>query len=262
MHSTLRLSLIITTYNRPDALRRVLEAVAEQSRLPDEVLVADDGSGDSTRACIEAFRLRMPFPTSHVWHPDDGFRAAAIRNRAIRTARHDYLIFLDGDCIPERHFIRDHHRLMADGCFVQGGRVLLDRSISAHIHHRFIQNRRFRLFFSKHVGNRHHLIRLPWLPPSSNRRLSGIRSCNIAFFKSDLYAVNGFNEAFTGWGREDSELVARLYNAGRRRRTHPFAAVCFHLWHPALNRSRLAVNDQLLAETVRSRACRCRQGLV
>lgn len=259
----MQLSVIMTTYNRPVALERVLEGLYHQTRLPDEVIVADDGSGNETEAVIECFRRTSPFRLKHVWHTDRGFRAAAIRNRAIRRSTGDYLVLLDGDCIPDKHFINDHQRLAQRGFFLQGKRVLVEeqRTPTFRFEDTATIARKMRLFFSAGIGNRHHLLRLPLFPASSSQSLNGIRSCNLSLFRDDLVAVNGFNEDFSGWGREDSELVVRLYNYGLKRKNHPFMATCYHLWHPENDRSRLAINDALLEEGVVSETFYCRQGL-
>jgi glycosyltransferase involved in cell wall biosynthesis len=256
-----KITVVVTTYNRPEALVKVLTALNEQIRPPDELIVADDGSTESTRRCVEDLKSWSSMPTLHVWQPDWGFRVAKIRNEALRVCTGEYVIFLDGDCIPDPHFVKDHDRLSGRGYFVQGKRILVDRVWSDHFTHRSIAGRRFRLLLSRHLGNRHHLLRLSLLPPLINSRLSGTRLCNAAIFKSDLLAVNGFNEAFQGWGREDSEMVVRLYKYGLKRKEHPFAAVCFHLWHPDNDRTQLAENDRLLAQAKTADTFLCAQGL-
>jgi len=259
----MQISVIITTYNRPDALEKVLSGLYQQTRMPDEVLIADDGSTPETEALVLEVSVSAPFTVRHVWHADRGFRAAAIRNKAIRRSTGEYLVLLDGDCIPDRRFIADHSRLARRGYFFQGKRILIERTPTPDF--RFSDTvgtvNKIRMFFSSGIGNRHHLLRLPFFPTTSSRSLSGVRSCNLGLFRDDLFAVNGFNEEFTGWGREDSELVARLYNYGLRRKNHPFMAVCYHLWHADNDRSRLAFNDALLKEGIVSDNYYCRKGL-
>jgi glycosyltransferase involved in cell wall biosynthesis len=257
----MRISLIISTYNRPAALAKVMRALIDQHRRPDEILIADDGSDNDTRRCIAQFRPDLPAPVTHVWQPDQGFRLAQIRNKAIRACRGDYLIFLDGDCVPEPHFVQDHERLAAPGCFFQGKRVLVDHEHAENFDVCRLVRRRWHHLLARQWGNRHHILRIPWWPPSTTIRLGGVRGCNMAMFKSDLHAVNGFNEDFEGWGREDTELVVRLYRYGLKRREHPFAAVCYHLWHPEHTRGQLSVNDDLLQQTLASDAYRCVQGI-
>lgn len=259
-----RVSVIVTTYNRPRALAQVLAGLGLQTHLADEVIVADDGSGEETANVIAASVHRLPYPLVHVWHADKGFRAAKIRNSAIRRSSGDYLVLLDGDCIPNRHFVKDHRMLAKIGCFFQGKRVLVERNLADAFGWVQANNSwsQFKALITGGLGNAHHLIRMPWFPARTAPGLSGTRSCNLGVFRSDLFAVNGFNEAFEGWGREDSELVARLYKLGLKRRTHPFMAICFHLWHAANSRRRLAENDEILCKAIRSDECFTPQGLV
>jgi glycosyltransferase involved in cell wall biosynthesis len=259
----MRLSVIVTTYNRPDALGRVLEGLADQSRAPDEVIVADDGSGAQTARLVKTLAMRSAYRLHHVWQPDEGFRAAAIRNAAVSLSSGDYIVCLDGDCIPAHSFIADHHRVAEEGCFFQGGRVLISRRLVERFEVKHTRRMRNLLgdLVRGDLGNGHHLIHLPGWPAQRSRRLSGIRSCNLGFFRSDLYAVNGFNEEFVGWGREDSELAVRLFRYGLRCKRHPFMATCFHLWHPEHDRSRLSINDALLEKMLSGRNHFCIKGI-
>jgi len=260
----MKLSVIMTTYNRPAALQRVLEGLRGQSRLPDEIVIADDGSGSETATVVAKAIQAGPFPVHHVWHTDRGFRAAAIRNKAIAKSTGDYIVSLDGDCIPERHFIKDHTRLAGRGFFYQGRRMLVSRGLSAAFDFSRANTfwKKLKLLFSGQIGNGHHMARLPWLPPIVSTSLDGVMSCNMGFFKADLLAVNGFNEDFEGWGREDSELAVRLFSYGLRRKSHPFMAICFHLWHAENDRSKLPDNDDLLANVRASGIYYCHNGIV
>lgn len=258
----MKISVIVTTYNRPAALAAVLEGLLLQTLPPGEVIVADDGSGPETAETVRRIAARAPWPLSHVWQEDRGFRAATIRNRAILASTGDYIVLLDGDCIPDRHFVRDHRELAQPGRFFQGRRVLVGRGMAEGFTARQANSDRLRLFFSREIENAHHLIRLPWFQALTTTRIDGIRSCNMGFFREDIFAVNGFNTDFTGWGREDSELAVRLYRLGLRRKDHPFRAVCFHLWHPEHARDRLERNDNLLRDAMASKAYACKNGLV
>jgi len=255
-------SVIITTYNNTLALKKVVEGLFTQSKLPDEVIIADDGSGDDTAQVVKGLSQIAPFPVLHVWQEDKGFRAARIRNEAIRKTKGEYILILDGDCIPNRHFVYDHLALAEKGFFVQGKRVLLSKRVStgftAQDTNSFFTLLRLAIFNS--VSNRHHLLRIPLFPPLRNTKLKGIKSCNMGFFREDLLAVNGFNEDFVGWGREDSELAVRLFKYGLKRKEHPFLAICFHLWHPSYKSDTLA-NDKLLEETIKGATYSCANGI-
>lgn len=252
-----RITLIVATYKRPDALDEVLRGLAQQTRLPDEVLVADDGSGPETRALVERHIQSAPFPVRHVWHPDDGFRLAAIRNRAIEQATGDYLVFLDGDCIPSIHFVADHLRVARPGHWVQGKRILTCREAlqsgfgAADVRH---PGRLLRRWLRGHINHPHRLLHWPGLPARASQKLRGVRGCNIGAWRADVLKVGGFDERFNGWGLEDSEFVTRLYKLGLRRLDPQFAALCFHLWHPERPR------DQLQENTLRLQASRMNDG--
>ncbi|MBN1849833.1 MAG: glycosyltransferase family 2 protein [Deltaproteobacteria bacterium] len=259
----MRTSLIITTYNRPDALIKVLESVKIQTRFPDELIIADDGSGTETSKAIVEALSGAPFPYEHVWQEDLGFRAARIRNQAIKKSTGDYIILLDGDCIIPKKFIMDHIQLANEGFFFQGKRIVITQAFTPYFNcdHANAVSKLIPLFFSKKISNAHHLIRIPWFPGITSRDLKGIKTCNMGFFKKDMVAVNGFNEDFIGWGREDSELAIRFFHYGLKRKSHPFMAVCFHLWHCEQNRNMLQVNDDLLERSKASNEYFCTNGL-
>ncbi len=121
------ISVIVTTYNREDALNTVLRSLARQTDKNFEVIVADDGSAATTEALVEAWKTKLGHPLAHVWHEDRGFRAAEIRNRAILASHADYVIFLDGDCVTRPDFVATHRALAERGWFVTGNRILLSR---------------------------------------------------------------------------------------------------------------------------------------
>lgn len=252
-------SVIITTYNNPEYLRRVLEGYTVQSTYPDELIIADDGSGGETADIVRLFALRSPFTVRHVWQDDLGFRAASIRNRAIKTSSADYLIFSDGDCIPHRRFIEDHKRLMRPGWFVQGKRMLVGKEESLKFNPAGAAGLVFKCIRGQLSGC-HHIARFPGFAPEK-KELRGIKTCNMAVFRAVLLEVNGFNEDFKGWGREDAELAARLFAYGLRRKDPPFSAIVYHLWHEENPRESLAENDRMLEETVRSGVHICANGI-
>ncbi|HVM49890.1 MAG TPA: galactosyltransferase-related protein [Candidatus Acidoferrum sp.] len=255
------IGLIINTYEQPEPLARVLEWVSRQRLPPREVLLADDGSGPETR---DAFGKWNPGPSprkEHVWQEHQGFRRARILNEAIARAQSDYLVFLDGDTLPHPQFTEDHRKLARARAFLQGHRALVKERASAWYGRRGLAGDRWRALRHGQLGGLKHAFR--WPRPWVQRRedLRGIRGCNLSAWREDLVQVNGFNEAFVGWGREDSELVVRLMNSGVRRLDVRGWAVCYHLWHPALSRARLPANDELLARAQREHATRCELGL-
>ena len=263
------ISLIVTTYNREDALAAVLRSLARQSDADFEVVVADDGSDAATARLIESWRLRLSQPLTHVWHEDRGFRAAEIRNRAILAARGTYCIFLDGDCIVRPDFVSVHRRLAAPGWFVTGNRILLSRSLTERVLRDGLVPEDWSVM--RWVGERLRgginrfaaLIRLP-LGPLRRLRASawqGARSCNLAVWRSDLDRVDGFDADYSGWGKEDSDIIARLLHAGVRRKDGVFATGVLHLWHAEADRSRLDENERKLAAIIANRGVRAQRGL-
>ena len=258
-----RVSVVITTYNWPQALEKALRALAAQEVLPDEVVVADDGSGAETRACLQRLAAGYPVPLRHAWQPDQGFRAARVRNRAIAASSGDYVILMDGDMVAHPRFVRDHLAAAQPGCFVQGMRVLTSEAGRD----RLLQSGRLQLgFFEPGIERRRHTLRLPWLARWWLRRSTGksakaIKTCNQGWWRSDLLALNGFDERYEGWGREDKDLALRAINAGLQRRSLRFAGLAIHLYHRERHDHASSVNDPLLAETLRTRPTRCARGL-
>jgi glycosyltransferase involved in cell wall biosynthesis len=259
----LKPSVVVTTYNNPGAIKRVLEGLAYQVAMPFEVIVADDGSGDETAEVVNGFMKTSPFSLLHVWHEDRGFRAAGIRNKAILRSTGDYIVFLDGDCIPNRYFVSDHMRLAEKGTFLQGKRVIVGKQASGYITSSSVNSCASLtwLALSGQISNKRHVIRMPVLFALKNRKMRGIKTCNMGVYREDVLAVNGFNESFVGWGREDSEFAARLYKYGLMRKEHSYMAICYHLWHPENPREHLARNDELLKNAIAQDDYRCTEGI-
>ncbi len=259
--NTPTLGLIVNTCNQPDYLGRVLAAVSGQSERPQEVIIADDGSTEETRRLVARWASAQPCRCEHVWQEQKGFRRARILNLAIAQTRAEYLVFLDGDTVPHPRFVADHRELAQPGQFVQGHRALVERAGAKWFGQReFVADRRRALLRLQLRGVK-HAFRWPWPQKRIRADLAGIRGCNLGIWRADLVRVNGYNEEFTGWGREDSELVARLLNHGVRRLDVRGRACCFHLWHLPASRSGLADNDARLAAAIAHRATRCEQGL-
>jgi len=260
----MRHSLVLTTYNWPAALDLVLASALHQTELPGEVIVADDGSGEPTAEVVLRFAprfARQGVALHHVWHADEGFRAAAIRNRALARAAGDYILLIDGDCILHPDFVRSHVAFAHVGQFVQGTRVLLSEARAK----RALAGGETRFgALEPGIGNRANAMALGWLSPlvpTPRDPLKGVRSCNMGFWLADAKRVNGFNEQFVGWGREDSEFVARLVNAGVRRRKLKFGGIMYHLWHPERPRDALDTNDALLDAVRRANAVWAEDGM-
>ena len=255
------IGLIINSFEQPDYLGRVLAAVARQTSAPEEVLLADDGSGEAVRSVFAKWSAAQRLRAEHVWQPHEGFRRARILNQAIARARSDYLVFLDGDTLPHRQFIADHRRLSRRGAFIQGHRALVKQRAAAWFGLNGFKQDRRRALWQWQFGGLKHAFRWPFPLLRARSGLRGIRGCNLGIWRDDLIRVNGYNEAFVGWGREDSELAVRLMNTGVRRLDVRGWALCYHLWHPPASRAGVPGNDELLAAAIKEGAIRCANGV-
>lgn len=263
------ISVIVTTYNREDALDAVLRSLARQDDSGFEVIVADDGSGEATAKLVDAWKAGFSCRLDHVWHADRGFRAAEIRNRAILAARGTYCVFLDGDCIVRPDFIATHRRLAEPGWFVTGNRVLLSAELTTEVLREKLNPESWgfgRWFAERWRGGVNRLSALLHLPLGPLRRVrqrvwQGARSCNLAIWRTDLDCIDGFDADYRGWGKEDSDIIVRLLHAGVRRKDGTFATGVLHLWHRDADRSQLSENERKLAGVAAGDRIRARQGL-
>lgn len=261
MTATPRIALIVNTADQPEYLSRVLHGIETLSVLPGEVLLADDGSGEPTRKVFKEWSAAKSCATAHVWQKKEGFRRARILNQAIARARSDYLVFLDGDTIPHPQFIKDHLRLARPGAFIQGHRALVKQQAASWFGLQDFTGDRRRALWQGQLAGWKHVFRWPLALVRTRQDLRGVRGCNLAIWRDDLVRVNGYNEVFVGWGREDSELAVRLMNCGIQRCDVRGWALCYHLWHPPASRATLATNDELLATAIEQHASRCANGL-
>ncbi|HYD42185.1 MAG TPA: glycosyltransferase [Anaeromyxobacter sp.] len=257
----MRLSLVVLTCERPDALELVLRGVARQRVGPFEVIVTEDGAASGTRACVEALRPGFPVPLLHLTQARAGRGACRARNRGVAAARGDYVVFLDGDMVPGPDFVADHLAFARRGCFAQGSRVLLSEARTRAL----LATRQLDVpFFAGGLERRRHLVRAPRLRDlwgSPHQRRDGVKSCNFAFWRDDLVALNGFEERLQGWGLEDAELAQRAFHLGLRRRDLRMGAVALHLWHPPSALQDDNPNWVTLREVERSGRTRCVRGL-
>ena len=253
------ISVIVSTYNRPDALNLVLQSLNQQTDRDFEVIVADDGSKAETRQLVESFQANYSQPLKHVWHDDLGFRAAAIRNLAVKHSQASYLVFLDGDCIPQNDFVANHRFLKEVGHMVTGSRVLLSQSFTnllitkgafdfdlfykSLIYYRLNGsiNKLLAFYFKNSKSYFRHQRGFNW------RRIKG---CNFACWRNDFDSVKGFDESFEGWGHEDADLVFRMHVAGIKRKSGSFSTEVLHLYHPENNRSNADLNKAKLLERI------------
>jgi glycosyltransferase involved in cell wall biosynthesis len=252
-------SVIISTYNQPEWLAKVLHGYLYQTFADFEILIADDGSDTRTSKVIEIFRQIAKFPIKHVWQEDDGFQKTKILNKAITAADFDYLIFTDGDCIPRNDYLAVHAKRAEPGQFLSGGYCKLPYELSARITVDDIQSgRAFELRWLRANGF-HGLSRALRIasPPKLAPLLDAITPTkptwnghNASGWKTDILAVNGFNERMQ-YGGEDRELGERLTNAGILGRQIRHQAITLHLDHkrgyatPEMIQANLAIREQV-----------------
>jgi len=265
----LNISVIITTYNRPDSLALVLHALAAQTRQAFEIIIADDGSQPETRDMIQHIQGDIPCRITHVWQSDKGFRAAKIRNKAVAKSHGSYLIFLDGDCIPLPNFIEKHSQLAEKQRFISGNRVLCHQDFTAQIIRyqlpiwTWSRTHWFMQYLKGHINRVLPLFTLPSILRDmlNRQRWQGAKTCNLALWREDFMSVNGFEEQFTGWGHEDAEFVVRLLRAQVHRKTGRFAVPVFHLWHSENDRSQEQENRQRLQDVLDAQHHHAQQGI-
>ena len=257
----MRVSIIITTYNRPSALLLVLKSIENQSILPLDVIIADDGSSNETKELIKTFQSTSSLKIIHSWQKNKGFRAAKSRNKAIAKSNANYIILTDGDMILHPSFIQDHINNAELGCFIQGTRALLTEDATKEA----IKKMRINFpFLCNGIKNRKNIIHSSFLSSfflKKKSHLKGIKTCNMAFFKEDCININGFNNDFEGWGREDSEFAVRLLNSGVIRKNLRFNAIQFHMWHSENSRVSLIKNDVILNCSINSNSKWCTNGI-
>lgn len=260
-----RIAVIVSTYNWPEALTLSVRSIFRQTKLPAEIVIADDGSGDETRAAIETLKKESPIPIKHVWQEDRGFRKSEILNEAIAATDADYIIQIDGDVILERHFVEDHMAVAKQNCYVCGCRVKLNEEESKALAER---QETGKSVFSVSIKNP-YVVNSLRIPPLrfivqcfyKIRNVGSIHGCNMAFWRSDLIRVNGYNEDFQGWGYEDTELCQRLNSASCETRALRLGGVCFHLHHKEFPKDRCEINAKMWEKAKEIKITWCEKGL-
>lgn len=230
----MKTALIISTYNRPDALRLCLLSAFAQSVLPDEIIVGDDGSKDETKELIDQMREISPVPLIHVWHEDNGYRLAMMRNKSVAASSADYIIEIDGDVILHRDFIKDHLAFAMPGHYLKGGRTNLGPKLTEKL----CAGRQLKKIscFSRGIESKpENSLHLPaiarYLAPRYRQKKEGALGCNMSFYKQDFLDINGYDEFYEGWGGEDGDFGRRMQAFGLKKKHLKFAGIVYHLWH-------------------------------
>ncbi|WP_304143173.1 glycosyltransferase family 2 protein [Mesoflavibacter zeaxanthinifaciens] len=257
----MKCSLIISTYNWPEALNLVLKSLLIQSKKPDEIIIADDGSTVETKRLIDSFRKKTSLIIYHVWQEDKGFRKAKILNKAIAKSTGQYIIQIDGDCIMHHHFIRDHISLAKNNCFLFGSRVNIKQE---YLDTLFNKKQINFTVFSKGIKKRTRALHIPFLSrfyKEKTKFSKKYRGCNTSYFKNDALKVNGYNEGFEGWGREDSEFALRLINSGVISRRIRYKGIVFHIYHYEKPKNKLEENNHIEHQTITLKKTWCDNGI-
>lgn len=257
----MKVSLLISTYNWPEALNLVLKSVTKQSQIPDEILIADDGSSKATIDLIKFYEKNSKLNIRHFWQEDKGFRKSAILNKALAKSNSEYIIQVDGDCILEKHFIKDHLSSAKKGLFLFGSRVNIQKTFVKRL---FETKKLNYSVFSKGINKRTRALRIPLfasLYKPSNILSKKLRGCNMSYFKNDFLAINGYNEDFEGWGKEDSELAVRLLNSGVQGKRIRYKGIVFHIWHKEKSKNRLKENEAIERLVTENKSFYCQNGV-
>lgn len=236
-------SLIITTYNRPDTLELVLKSASYQNHTIDQVIVADDGSMLETIRIVNHWRDRLP--VTHVWESDNGFRAARIRNLALMKAFGEYVVMIDGDCVMPPNFILNHLSLAKDDTMVAGSRYLYTKEFTASL----LQDPESKIR-ALYQNVKFKTLPLGLLRDCYQKSWDIVRTCNLGLWRKNAIAIGGFDERYIGWGREDSDFVIRLLGSGMRIRSGRYSVCVGHLYHPEQSRDHLAENSHLLSDVI------------
>jgi glycosyltransferase involved in cell wall biosynthesis len=254
-------SLITPTYNWPEALELLLLSILNQTVLPNEVIIADDGSRENTKKLIEHFQTKFPIPLIHIWHEDIQNRKPRIMNKAIAAAKYDYIIEIDGDIIMNKYFVEDHLSFAKKNQYLFGSRVNIQELLLPKLFSKkFIEFS----FFSKGIKKRGRTIRIPFLmnfTKSIDKRSKKLRGCNMSFWKEDFIKINGFNEDLVGWGIDDSEMIQRMHNIGIKGKRLKYTGIAYHIYHKEQSKSHLEINNKIEKQTTEKRLIFIEKGI-
>lgn len=257
----MKVSLLISTYNWPKALDLVLKSLARQTLMPQEVIIADDGSTPATKEIIEKHTGNWHVRVKHIWQEDQGFRRTLILNKAVAKAKGDYIIQLDGDCIMHPKFIEDHVTAAEKGVFLFGSRVNIQKEFLPIL---FLKRKTNFGFFDKGIKKRTRNLHVPILGGFYRKTdvlSKKVRGCNLSFWKSDFIKVNGYNEAMTGWGKEDSEMILRLLNIQIQGKRLRYQGIIYHIWHKESSKEKTGLNQEVQKKTMLNQLQRCENGI-
>lgn len=257
------ISVIVSTYNNPEWLQKVIYGFVNQDYLTFELIIADDGSTEETRLLLQKMQSEVPFVIRHVWHPDNGFQKTKILNKALLECTTDYVIMTDGDCIPRRDFVQTHLNFRKPNRFLSGGYFKLPMSISKLISKEDIETQKcFDVEWLHQNGLKKSfkdtkLTAKGWLAKWLNILTPTTPSWNghnASGWIKDIIEVNGFDERME-YGGEDRELGERLENKGVKGLQIRYSTTCVHLDHSRgyINEKALMLNKNIRKETKNKR---------
>jgi glycosyltransferase involved in cell wall biosynthesis len=257
----IKCSLVTPTYNWPEALELLLLSAKRQSVLPNEVIIADDGSRKETTELIEKMRNLFTIPLIHVFHDDNGNQKPAIMNKAIAISNYEYIVEIDGDIIMHKDFIKDHLAMAEKGAFLYGSRVNIQKKKLQTL---FSRKQIDFNYFSSGINKRNRTLRIPLIADRAQKesfKSKKLRGCNMSFWKKDFIAVNGFNEGLTGWGIDDSELIQRMINNGVYGKRIKHRGIVYHIYHKEQDKSHIEINLKIERETTDKKITRIEKGV-
>ena len=272
----MKISAIVPTYNRPRALKLCLMSLAGQSLVPDEVLIADDGSTSETRDSVDEMRntLKDVFPIKHIWQDDIGFRKPKILNETVRQSQGEYLIFIDGDCMAHRHFVRAHIEQSDPSSILSGKRVELGNDITERLlqSNTVLNSFGLGLLLDSIMGRSRKIEESIQIKNRFLRRLmhrdaitsDGVWGCNFSLYKQLFIDINGCDEDFLDGSLEDNDLGIRVLNQGKEVRSVRGLAIVFHLWHPvtwSFESSKYQHNLGIVRQRIEKKETTCRNGI-
>ena len=272
----MKISVIVPTYNRPRALKLSLLSLAQQSVIPHEVLIADDGSTSETAELVMSMQdsLKELFPMRHVWHEDRGFRKPMILNETVRQSSGEYLIFLDGDCMAHRHFIRAHIEYGGPDAIISGKRVEIGRELTERLLEReqIVNRMTLGLLWDALRGKSRKVEEAIMIKNSLLRKLAhrdritddGVWGCNFSISKQLFLDINGCDEDFQDGSIEDNDLGIRALNQGKQVRSVRGLAIIFHLWHKStwdFSNEKYLHNKAMLKQRIEKKETFCKNGI-
>ncbi|MDN5216908.1 glycosyltransferase family 2 protein [Fulvivirgaceae bacterium BMA12] len=258
-----KVTLLISTYNWAEALELQLMSLTRQSTVPDEIRIADDGSDERTKEVIDRLKKKISCPVIHQWHPDTGYHKTIAANKAVYAAEGDYIIQIDHDVILHKHFIKDHLNWARPNFFVCGRRAKLSKEVTNKLLKR--KKVKFNPFYVlRGAEGAHNLIRFLPLRNYFDKTDSNpwnILGCNLAYWKKDFLAVNGYHNDIAGWGHDDTELMSRMVNTGIKKRELKFAAVQYHLHHKQSDKGLQSKHYKMIKRNIQDKIVWCENGI-